>query len=207
MNQIDQGLGEGVARPAFAPHTTSPSGGRPLPGAASPPVPVAAASCRRAAARPWCSLAAAPPTAQEFGGAGAHPVARPLQQAIGAMRVLSPTTDKAPGSRGPASRDHLREPDTATRAPAQPPLIRLANELEDPPRPGDGVHAGGARRQAHAAAYGPQTIELADRLGLPELAPSCGWRSVTESDRGSRWRSSRALREYARHPSRRAAED
>jgi GNAT superfamily N-acetyltransferase len=108
---------------------------------------------------------------QEFEGAGRRAPSRAiLHQTIGDYAESLVSDYRCfPWFSQARLEDHLRDLDGYEERERDLLLIRLANELEDhldramaytPPE----------RAGRHAAAYGPQTVELASRLGRPELA-------------------------------------
>ncbi len=108
---------------------------------------------------------------QEFEGAGRRTPSRAiLQQAIGDYaESLVSDYRRFPWFSRARLEDHLRGLDGYAERERNLLLIRLANELEDHLDRAM-AYTPAERAGRHAAAYGPQTIELADRLGLPELA-------------------------------------
>ena len=108
---------------------------------------------------------------QEFEGAGWRAPSRTaLQQAIGAD-AASLVSDycRFPWFSQACLENHLRGLDGYAEHERNLLLMRLANELEDHLDRAI-AYTPAERAGRHAAAYGPQTIELAGRLGLTELA-------------------------------------
>src|SRR5262245_61549332 len=108
---------------------------------------------------------------QEFEGAGRRAPSRAvLQQAIGDYaESLVSDYRRFPWFSQACLENHLRGLDGYEERERNLLLIRLANELEDHLDRAM-AYTPAERAGRHAAAYGPQTVELAGRLGLPELA-------------------------------------
>jgi len=108
---------------------------------------------------------------QEFERAGWRAPSRAtLQQAIGEdAESLVSDYCRFPWFSQACLENHLRGLDGYAERERNLLLIRLANELEDHLDRAM-AYTPAERAGRHAAAYGPQTIELAGRLGLPELA-------------------------------------
>ncbi len=210
MNQaLEQGLEEeSLVRLAL--HTTSPSGrrigltgrGRPL---------LVTWYARRASAWPSGSRfpSCSPRCARLLPAAGVRGRRRRAPSRV-TLRRRSGTMRKVARLRLPSLslsfsqarlEDHLRGLDGYAERERNVLLIRARQQLEDPSSTRAMAYTPAERAGSHAAAYGPQTIELAGRLGLPELAAELREAIGDGSDPRNPLAIVLARREgYARHP-------